>query len=149
MSFFKPKKKINQYADTWGIFNVTVQNFPMIFRVRTSFDNYAPLKDYCYQVGIAIPFNQKTETGIVSPQEDKELAEIEDQIIKYIEDDDSGLVGVITGQNMREFVLYTRNHVKVKVAFNSLKNSISGYELQLMVKDDPSWSTYFYLRGNK
>ena len=81
--------------------------------------------------------------GLPSTEEDLELGDVEDALCGLLESDASTLlVAVITTGGMREFVFYTRKPKEVETAFESLRQSITSHEIQLMIQPDKRWNTY-------
>ena len=99
--------------------------------------------EYSHQVGIAVPLNKPNEHGFPQNEEFDQLNEIEDLISKRLEvDNESLLVGILTTDGMRGFVLYTSDPAAIKTKFEELSGLIQSHELQLMIQLDKAWSVY-------
>jgi hypothetical protein len=115
----------------------------MIVRLNTGYKEFTSVPGYEHQVGIAMPLRAPQPTGLPLPEEDKQLAEIEDALCASLEQQAESLfVAVITTRGMREFVFYTRHPEHVKHRFEKLRGTITSYAIQLMIQPDKPWRIY-------
>lgn len=84
---------------------------------------------------------------MVSNLEATPLQEIELLIEKEVESENTRLAGVLTGRNMREFILYTSQPKAVEEDIEKIKVEIKSHELQYIVQHDPEWNTYKFMIG--
>ncbi|MDB5255021.1 MAG: hypothetical protein JWL92_397 [Candidatus Nomurabacteria bacterium] len=141
----KKYKTIDLYPDTWDVSDATLKGDAFIIRVCTGLKEAIGHPDYSYQIGIAVPLNWETETGIMSNAESESLKEIEDQIEKKIESKNTRLVGILTGRNMREFILYTSEPKIAEEKLEILKNEVDSHKIQFIIQHDPEWNTYKFM----
>lgn len=148
---FMPNKKeyksLDSYADIWSVRETKLEGDEFLIRVCVGLKEAIGHPDYPYQVGIAVPLNWKTESGIVSKLESAPLNEIEMEIEKKILTKGTRFVAVLTGRNMREFIFYTSEPKVVEENIRQLKIKIKSHELQSVVQDDPEWNTYKFILG--
>jgi hypothetical protein len=141
----KPLPPRDQLAigQDWKVGQSKYGGKPLIVRFNAGAEAIAGHPDYRYQVGIAVPLKSPNEHGLPDVEEDRQLAGIEDQIIRTLEDArESILVGVISTGGMREFVCYSTNAESVRQKFERLQHSITSHDLQLMIQVDPQWTVY-------
>jgi len=115
----------------------------MIVRSNTGYKEFGSLPGYEHQVGIAVPLRAPEPTGLPSPAEEAELAQIEDALCQSLEAQaESLIVAIITTSGMREFVFYTRAPQNVKQRLEQLRSSITSHEIQWMIQPDKEWDLY-------
>lgn len=147
MSKLKIKyQNIQSYPDIWKVRTDKMGEDDFVVRVCAGVKKAVAHPEYNYKVSLAIPLQQPTRTGIVSIPESKLLQEIE-MSIETLEDDSTRMVGVLTGRNMREYVLYTSKPVIVEKKIIDLKKNIKSHELQYDIQQDPNWGIYKFLLG--
>ena len=112
---------------------------PLIARFDTSAEQL--MDRYAVQVGVAIPLNDPTPEGWPTPEEDRQLARIEANVVRKA-DQQSVLAGVITTGGMREFVLYTNSSTWIEDFHRKLQEDVTTHQVQVMAKTDPGWSVY-------
>jgi uncharacterized protein DUF695 len=127
----------------WKVGQSKYAGKPLIARFNAGLQAIAGHPDYRYQVGIAVPLKSPNEHGLPSLDEDRQLAGIEDEITRTLEEDrESILVGVISTNGMREFVCYSSDADSVRRKFDRLQHSVTSHDLQLMIRLDPKWAIY-------
>ena len=118
----------------------------MFVRRNTGYREFTSVSGYAHQVGIAVPFRNAGATGLPSPEEDAQLAAVEDILSASFEEQAESLfVAVITTGGMREFVFYTREPQGVKRRFEALRTRITSHAIQLMIQPDKTWRVYAQL----
>ena len=118
----------------------------MFVRTNTGYREYRMIPGYEHQVGIAVPMVSAEANGLPGPDESVSLAEIEEIICKYLQEQcESLFVAVITISGMREFVFYTRDPSSVERRLAKLRQEITSHELQLMIQPDKNWDIYSQL----
>jgi hypothetical protein len=130
-------------ADEWSMFQGEHEGNPLIARVRTSAKDLVGHPSYAHQVGIAVPLNDPDQNGFPSAEESQQLNNVEDQVACMLEfGNESLLVGVISTNGMREFVLYTTSPDEVQRKFGQLNKETPSHSLQLMIRPDKGWDVY-------
>jgi hypothetical protein len=116
---------------------------PMIVRADAAFRGRGGVAGYTHQVGIAVPLRKPEPNGLPSTEESEQLNLIEETICGELETGrESMLVGVITTNGMREFVLYTKDPKKMQERFARWQELLVSHELQLMIQPDRAWDVY-------
>lgn len=140
----KKNNKTEKFSDMWSVVEGDFDGTKIIARIREIKDTI-DLSEYPFQIGVTVPFVYKTEKDIPSDQEVDVLNEIEDGLSDLFEEkNDSFMVLVITSNNVREFVFYTK-YWKPEVFQKEIKDlnqKFEKYILQFMMREDPEWSTY-------
>lgn len=98
-------------------------------------------REHRIQIGVAVPLNDPNEHGPPHGDEHDELNAIEDLVVE-VAGERATLVGVITTQSMREFVLYARDHDWIAGFHEELRRRVAHHEVQVMGQRDPDWETY-------
>ncbi|MBX3359445.1 MAG: DUF695 domain-containing protein [Phycisphaeraceae bacterium] len=97
--------------------------------------------NYQYQVGVAIP--RLIDDGAPSEPTVEQLEAFEDDLMRSLSDGRLAiLVAVITMPRMREFVLYTRDHVAAMTAIEGLRQRTEGLIVQAVCQHDPKWKVF-------
>lgn len=96
---------------------------------------------YSIQIGVAVPFRVPDSRGLPNKQEMGQLDSFEDALIEKVAEK-AVLVGVITTNGMREFVLYAGSGDWIPGFHEDLKATLPSHEVQVMAQTDPSWSVY-------
>ena len=76
-----------------------------------------------------------------APEEGDRLAALEERIIE-LAGDHAVLVGVITTNGTREWVLYADASGWIEGFHHALDDATPGYDVQVMADQDPDWSIY-------
>jgi len=113
----------------------------MVVRIRADVDGAPDRHEWPIRIGIAIPFNAPTKSGLPSPDEDSALGYIEAMICSTA-GDRAVLVIVITTSGMREFVLHARTHDWLSAFHEELRAAVPSRYVQMMADEHPSWSVY-------
>lgn len=138
---YPAKGEISLGANRWAVATGAIDSHPAIVSYNADAEKLCGHPDYKHQVGIAVPLNSPDKNGFPSKEEGVELGEIEDQIVSELQaGNESLLVGRLTTDGMREFVLYTSNPEGVKSKLEKLQHDVKSHELQLMIQGDPKWS---------
>lgn len=138
---------MKSYPNAWNVRDTTLQGDDFIVRVCVGLREAIGHPDYTYQIGIAIPANWNTDSGIVSRVESNPLERIELAIGEKVESENTRLAAVLTGRNMTEFILYSSEPEIVKDKIEKLKIETSSHEIQHIIQKDPEWNTYKFIIG--
>lgn len=115
----------------------------MILRINHGVAQAVGHPDFAHQVGVAIPFRDADESGFPGPLESNELAQIEDDLASALEANRLCLYAAsITTGGMREFVFYTSDPDQTRALIETYTKTITGHELQLIIRPDPKWDVY-------
>ncbi len=75
--------------------------------------------------------------------ESKKLHYIEDLIISKLGKDNEAILAIVlTGPNLREFVLYASNPDTIIARYQDLKKLVVPHELQLVINEDNRWTVF-------
>ena len=139
-------KNITDYEDTWAVVEGKMEGKHIIIRYREGLVSAIGHPSYPFQIGVAVPFNSPTENGLVSDEEAKSLARIEDDLIDDLGADNEAVFAMsITYNGMREFVFYASKwdpeYFRKKVNKIQLAHK-NDHELQFMIQSDQEWTTF-------
>lgn len=126
---------------TWAVYEGKHGDKPLIARFDTAFKNARLRGARNVQIGVAVPFRNRTPNGLPDAEDALALRRIE-EAIQRLAADRAVLVGVITTSNMREFVLYSATHDWLPAFHQELRSVGRPYDVQMMGKMDPEWRTY-------
>lgn len=133
--------KVAEATSAWQVYEGNYSGKPLYARFNTAFRQAGDTADYPIQLGVAIPLNNPDQHGLPASAELDELAAIEDLIVEKVAGN-AVLVGAITTNSMREFVLYTNNADWIEGFDHSMQEALAGHTVQVMAKTDPKWDVY-------
>ncbi len=125
----------------WHVYEGVHDGHPMYTRFNIAIGDANDRTRYAIRVGVAVPLNDPDDRGLPSAEELDELAAIEELILTAIVDH-AALVGVITTQSMREFLLYTPTPDWIADFDTRIHELVVGHEVQISAKTDPAWTAY-------
>jgi hypothetical protein len=132
-----------QITENWTVMRGTYHGKPIITRFNLGLRPLIGHPRFSKQLGIAVPFNHPTDHGLPQPRELRDLDAIEDEIGKQFSDvAEYVLAGVITYNNMREFVVYTANPMGAVAKAKALSDTMRGHQIQFELHDDPGWENF-------
>ena len=132
-----------QIPESWSVGQGSVDGKIVITRFNLGLRPLVGRPEYPSQLGIAVPFNDRTENGLPTSAESEQLNQIEDEISRrFPVANESLFAGVITTNNMREFVLYTSNDLAATEKARQLVRDISTHKIQFALHHDPSWGNF-------
>lgn len=144
MPFWKRKKAIASAAadlQEWSMSVVEMDDSMVMIRLL---QNAKRGREHLrYQVGVATSLREPNALGFHDADEGAQLGDVEDALIAALEQDNKcAFVFSNCGDGTKEWVFYTSDPDYVKQAFSKVFEETSSHSLQLMIKDDPDWSTY-------
>lgn len=141
-TFFKKKNTFLKKAESWTINKMTQDNKTFLLRFDKSLSTLVGSSNYPYLVGIATPLRTNNQ-GFPSTTENEQLFDMEDKIIEAMQTKGNALfAGTITGNGVKEFILYTGKPKSATTSFDRIKDQFPGYTLQLIIREDKKWELY-------
>jgi hypothetical protein len=128
-------------APAWTVSEGTYNKRPLFARFNTAFRDAGDTADYPIQVGVAVRLHSPDGRGLPESAELDELGKVEDLIVEKA----AGLavmVGTITTNSMREFVLYTDKADWIEEFDHAMQAAVKGHTVQVMAQTDPKWAVY-------
>lgn len=142
---FKKKPDPNDiFSDgTWQISQGTSGETPIIVRRNTHLEPFAGKTALTLKIGFAIPLNAPNPGGMVDPEENEVVANIEDMIIEALRAVGPSVhaLAISTG-TYKEFVFYARPDIDIKTVHEELMQGVKSHEIQCYAEMDPKWETY-------
>jgi hypothetical protein len=127
----------------WSVAEASYEGSPLIVRLNSSAQEWLGHKALPIKLGFAVPLNAPNEGGLPQPDENKQLNDVEDVILREVEAKVRGIYAlVLTTGTMREFVFYIVADADIKAVHDAIRKSVSTHEVQCMAETDPKWATY-------
>ena len=128
---------------SWGVAESGFDSSPLIIRYNETAREWIGHSELPVKLGIAIPLNAPDEGGLPSPDENEQLNEIEDIVVREIGARTHGLQALaLTTGVMKEFVFYIPRDVDIKTIHESIQASVTTHEVQCMAEMEPKWDSY-------
>lgn len=135
--------------DQWSVASGMREGKPIITRFNMGLHAVIGHPSFRKQVGIAVPFSHARNNGLPGTEEDKQLSDLENEILRrFSVGNESLFAGAITTAGMREFVLYTSDETAARAKAQQLVREATHYNVQFVVNDDPEWNVFKTLSGH-
>jgi len=139
----KGSLRSSKIPEKWSVGQGAYEGRPLITRFNMGLKPFVGDPEYPNQLGIAVPFKDRTADGLPTAAEIEELNSIEDEIAKRLTvGNESVLAGVITTNNMREFVLYTSDAKAATAKAEKLRKDVTTHRIQFEMHVDPGWQNF-------
>lgn len=138
-------RDINEYPDTWSIFQGDRDKKPIFVRLRDGLSKAQGHNNFPFQIGIAVRLANPTPDGMITELESKKLEIIEDQLEQVLtKNKEAVLALIITFNGMREFVFYASKWEPeyFEQMVRALNNQHKEYQLQFIMQEDKNWNTF-------
>jgi hypothetical protein len=127
----------------WSIATADYDDSPLLVRINSSAKKWLGHKSLGIKLGFAVPLNSPNEGGMPDPEENQQLNDVEDVILREVEARATGiLVLVLTTGTMREFVFYITDDADIATIHEVIQKSVSSHEVQCMAVKDPTWEAF-------
>lgn len=141
------KKKIDtskMFEDgEWQVAQGEHDGNPIIVRFNSGLKEFVGKTDHTLKIGFAIPLNTPSSDDFPSPEENDQVAVIEDRIIAVLKGKGSAVQALaITMGSFKEFVYYTKADMDVKAAHEQLMAEVSSHEIQCFAEIENDWASY-------
>jgi hypothetical protein len=130
-------------AKSWAVYSCLYDDKPMVGRINQGAQSLAGSPAHNIQIGVAVRVKSPDKNGFPQANELKQLAAFEERLVERTRDE-AVLVGVLTTESMREFILYTGSGDWIPQAHTDLKTLLPTHEVQMIAKTDPDWSVYWH-----
>jgi hypothetical protein len=140
---FKRKQKtpVDAAGSAWHVFQGGGdEGQPIVARFNGALRD-ADRSTHPIQIGVAVPLQSPREDGLPNDEESAQLEAIEEHVEHHVAGR-AVLVGVISTQGMREFVLYTSTGEWIEGFHRDLQAAVTTHEIQVMAQTDPKWKVY-------
>lgn len=95
------------------------------------------------KLGFSVPLNRPNGGGLPDPDENSEVAAIEDLIAERVLADAVGLHALtLTTGVMKEFVFYIPPGRDIAGLHSALREQVSTHEVQCMAIKEPNWDSF-------
>jgi hypothetical protein len=143
--FFKQKPDQSQmFADgEWHISKGTHEGSPIIVRSNDVLKQFVARTNHIMKIGFAIPLNIPRPGELPTPDEDRQIADIEDRILKVLQEHGSAVQALaITMGTFKEFVFYATPELDVQAVHEQLMSEIKSHKIQCYAEIEKDWKTY-------
>ncbi len=105
----------------WGVAEADIDSSPLVVRYNQSARNWIAHPELPIKLGFAIPLNSPNEGGLPALDENEQLNDIEDTILRIVDSRTPALhVLALTTGVMKEFVFYIPRGVNIESIHNSI-----------------------------
>ncbi|MCA9210238.1 MAG: DUF695 domain-containing protein [Planctomycetales bacterium] len=147
---FSPKPKelsalpgISDASHHWGIAKAEYGGSPLLIRFNKSAEEWVGNAGLPIKLGFAIPLNLPNENGLPDPDENQQLNDVEDVILREVEAGTKGIhVLALTNGMMKEFVFYIPRGADIQRIHEMIQESVSTHDVQCMALEEPEWDSY-------
>jgi hypothetical protein len=130
-------------AHTWGMAEADSNGSPLLIRFNSSAQDWVGHTALGIRLGFAVPLNAPNEGGMPGGDENRQLNDIEDVILREVDARAKGIPAfVLTNGIMKEFVFYITADTDIAALHEAIRNSVSTHEVQCMAVKDPDWGAY-------
>ena len=127
----------------WSVAQGEHGGAPLLLRFNASAKSLAGHSKLPIKLGFAIPLNQPNEGGLPNPEENQELAAIEDLIEKRVLEVAVGIHAMtLTNGIMKELVFYIVPGVDIAGLHQELREAVRSHEVQCMAVQEPKWDSF-------
>ena len=92
---------------------------------------------------VIIVWKYQSETGMPSTEERKSMDRLEDLIPQLVDSDGQSVLSLVsTGENLREWIFYTRSKQYFVGTLNSALGSQPRFPIEIHASPDPTWANY-------
>ena len=127
----------------WAVAEAAYDSSPLIIRFNESAGEWKGHPELPIKLGFAIPLNSPNEGGLPDPDENLQLNDVEDVLVREIEARSRGIQTLaLTTGTMKEFVFYVPQGVDIKAIHEAVQAAVSTHEVQCMAVMEPKWDTY-------
>lgn len=134
----------HEMSQRWGMFMQGIDDLPAMTRTNLALFEVAPVEGYKERIQFAVYYQDQTDSGLPTAEENTKLWEIEDAAMACINSLDVIDVGLMKWNNRVNFFMYAKNPEGIENTLaKMLKEQFPQYTYQLWVDEDDSWECYF------
>lgn len=132
-----------QAEQRWSVAQGQHGGAPLLVRFNEAGLGLAGHPDLPIKLGFAVPLNRPNEAGLPDPDENAELAAIEDLIAERVLAGSIGLHAMtLTTGVMKEFVFYIPPGRDIAGLHSALREEIPTHDVQCMAIKEPNWDSF-------
>lgn len=132
-----------RHEQSWSVAVAEDDGGALVVRCNQTARTWAGHADFPIRLGFAIPFNHPNERELPSPEENAQLAPIEDLIADNVA---AAIAGVhtltLTSGVMKEMVFYIAPGADIAKLHQGIQAQVSSHQVQCIAEDDPQWEVY-------
>lgn len=139
---YPPLAKIH-IDDTWATLEGTLEDMPMIVRIREKLRPLAGHPELPHRLRIVWEYQPENESGLPSSGDLERMRACEDLLLIAFERDNHAiLTHVLTCDGLRQWVFYSSDLQKSAERINEALPHDEPYPLELTADPDAEWSEY-------
>ncbi|MFD1064392.1 DUF695 domain-containing protein [Winogradskyella litorisediminis] len=141
--FSQSKENKLELNDTWFGGETENNGKPVIIRGRQYLKNFIDSKQYKEHIEFVWKFENKTENGIPTPEENILMQKVEDALIEKLESDlQSVLTLVYTHDGIRSSIFYTKSVPEFLKRMNKALSEFKKLPIEITNGKDIDWELY-------
>ena len=129
--------------NNWGVAQTDDDGSPLIVRYNQAARDWCGHPKLPVKLGFAIPLNRTNEGGLPDSDENRQLNEIEDLLLREIDGRTRAMHALtLTTGKMREFVFYVPQGTDIKSLHEMIRSAVATHEVDCMADIERDWDTY-------
>jgi hypothetical protein len=144
--FSKKQRELSippQAEQRWSVARGQQAGDPILVRFNEAGRELAGHPELSIKLGFAVPLNRPNEGGLPDPDENSELATIEDLIAQRVLTGAIGLHAMtLTTGVMKEFVFYIPPGRDIAALHSALREEVVTHDVQCMAIKEPNWDSF-------
>jgi hypothetical protein len=127
----------------WGVAQGEHDGGPLLVRYNEAARQWLGHRGLPIKLGFAIPLRTPQPGGLPTPDENAQLGDVEDLILREVESATIGVQAfIVTTGEMKELVFYIPTGVDIRALHERVMAAVTSHEVQCMAVEEPSWDSY-------
>jgi hypothetical protein len=128
---------------TWGVAEAGSAESPLVVRYNQAARDWSGHPQLPIKLGFAIPLNSPNEGGLPDAEENAQINQLEDIIVREIEAKTRALHALtLTTGKMKEFVFYIPQGLDIKTLHETIRSLITTHEVHCVAVIERDWDSY-------
>lgn len=128
-------------GEQWAVSAGEYDGRPIVTRFDHSHRRQAGKAGKPIRIGVAVELTAPDDRGFPEEAESERLNAVEGRLVELV-GDRAALVGVITTNGTREWLLYSDTSDWIEAFHHDLDDATPDFEVQVMAERDPDWDVY-------
>lgn len=129
--------------DTWFGIETKQNDRPVLVRGRQHLKKLIDSGNYHESIEVAWAFNEQTENGIPTPDENEYMRNVEDALVDALESDLQSVLAIVyTHNNERTWIFYTKSTEEFGTRLNEALSEFDEVPISIEAHVDSSWELY-------
>jgi hypothetical protein len=132
-----------QDEQRWSVLQGNYDEGPLLVRFNEAGRELAGHPGLPIKLGFAIPLRRPNKGGLPEPEENEELAAVEDLIAQRVLANAVGLYAMtLTTGIMKEYVFYVAPGLDIARLHAALRKEVMSHEVQCVAIEEPRWESF-------